>query len=235
MCNVLLLFGLFSGCKFDSGSVINDKDSTSFDKIRKSLIKEKIYSYLSADTLLIFDENNIEITRVKLPSYGSLKDFYLKLDTNYTIEQKKSDNRLLITIGMPRSESDPSNFVLVDLRTKKVILNLTADFSDSYYGTSADGKYHIIESGTSACGRGFTIFDSNGNIVKNGGYYSCINDNGQLTWLGNKFYYYNDCDKSFSLPKDLPSLKEQEVYVQKYYWSNGKDSIVNEFSVAGVE
>ena len=123
-------------------------------------------------------------------------------------------------------------------KNKGLDINDTCENCEGYMaplGNSSNGKYKAYEYGTSACGRGFQIYDSDNKVVKESGYYSCVDDKNQLKWIGNKMYYYNDCDPKYSLPKNLPKLKEQQQYVQKYYWTNGKDSLTNEFTVAGVE
>jgi len=147
-------------------------------------------------------------------------------------QSKISSGKLDTTIGNVGMESQLSK------KDKRLDINDTCESCEGYMaplGNSSNGKYKAYEYGTSACGRGFQIYTTDNKLVKESGYYSCVEDKNQLKWIGNKIYYYIDCNKSTSLPKDLPKLKEQEIYVQKYYWTNGKDSIANEFTVAGVE
>lgn len=204
-------------------------------KIREALIKNGIHSYVGNDTLYIFHNSTSEIARCKLSPENSL-EFYRQLDTCYTIKQQQEGSRLVIIIGMPGSESNPSNFVIVDLESNTVILNIGAYKTDTYIGSSEDGEFHAIEYGARACGRGLAIYNSKSIRVNDTGYYGCVQQGkNQLKWVGNRISYYKDLTEKAVLPKNMPKLRENEIYVQKYYWQNGEEMATDDFAVAVVE
>lgn len=204
------------------------------EEIHKSLRNKGIYSYFKIDTLYIYDNKDNAVTKLYLKPPSDLPNLNRQIDTMYEIKQHQNKNILFLALQLPHAEYDLEHFFILDLKSKKVLVNLN-DNHTNYIGSSSDGKYHAFDVGTSACERFFIIRNSENKTVKEDKYFNCIEDTNKLKWFGNKIYYYGECNKNYTLPKTQPKLKEQEVNVQKYYWSDGKDSITKEFSVAGIE
>lgn len=251
---ILIFWFCFVGCKFSNNSAEKSNDLLGINsmtpknasiplsiedkrnKIRESLIKKGVFSFISVDTLFIYQDGEKELARFRLPKYGNIENFYLELDTSYSINQEKIKNGILLIVRkLCDGEADPSNFVIYNTVRNKIVLNIPACYVNHYWGCSENCNYFIIESGTSACSRGFTIYDTNSLEVKQSPYNSCVNDSNQLKWNGNKFYYYLNCTDKSNIPAKMRKLKDNEVYAQKYYWVNGKDSLTNEFVIAGDE
>ncbi len=210
--------------KYESKSDTDNNSITKSLQIHDQLAKKGINSYYSLDTFFIIDKNNKLISKQYLPFKG--------LETNYSVEQFQ-DHKYLFLVLRFNEDVTSLRFYLIDLNNRKLIINQDRGCT-GYVGSSEDNRYHAFEYGSS-CGREFLIFNSGNKFIKEGGYPGCLNNKSGCGWIGNKFYYFSDCEKGAILPKNLPPLKEQEIYMQKYFWTNGKDSATNEFIVNFVE
>jgi len=226
---IIFCFSFCIGCHQYKETYADKKSN----KIHLALIKKGIYSYLKLDTFYILDNFGHEILKVHLVAPNKYPDFYKLADTTYFVKQIQYPKYLFVVLEDSNSAIS-FDFFLVDTMTKKLLVH-DHDFY-GYFGSSENGEYHAFELGTSACQRVFAIFDSNNKLLKEGGYYSCTDDTTQLNWIGNKIFYYDTCSNN-NIPLTLKNkkLKEQEVIAQKYFWTNGKDSITKDFKVVFVE
>ena len=225
---IILVLLVTFGCSSKNNSLKLDKS----ELIQKALIKKGIYSYYHNDTFYVNLSKNKRLAKIYIKPPKSWPDLNRQLDTFYNISQNRDKDIFVSHLIMP-SEIGSIDIVVVDLKTNKIIVE--QEGYTSYLGSSSDRRYHAFETGSSACGRGFAIYDSNKNLIKQAGYYSCIDDKNQLTWIENKIYYYGDCLKDAKIPDNMPGLKEPEQYVQKFYIVDGIDSITNDFAIASVE
>lgn len=190
-----------------------------------------IYSYFYRDTFYIYDENESLIAKRYFESSTNNPNINNVIESMYWIEQSKIEGNLYISLYI--GDATPLKSYLINSQTNQIIVE--NDNYQTYLGSSSNEYYHLFETGTAASVRSFAIFNSENELLKSGGYYASVKDENQLKWIGNKIYYYDDYRKGTVLPKNLPKLKVQEVYVQKYYWTNEMDSITNEFFVAFME
>lgn len=199
---------------------------------RNKLKANGIYSYFYCDTFYIYNDNGLLIAKRHFESSTNNPNLNNNIiERNYWIEQSKLDSNLYVSLYI--GGATPFKSYLIDLKTNQIIIE-NEDYQ-TYLGSSLNKNYHLFETGTGASLRSFAIFNSKNELLKKSSYYTGVSDTNQLKWKSNKFYYYYDYKKGSVLPKDLPELKMQEIYVQKYYWTNNKDSITNDFSVAFVE
>ncbi len=189
------------------------------------LSEEDIYSYYNRDTFYIYDKNNNFIKKQHLNrSRYNPKHF--------SVEQVQYKKYLFVSIYA--GDATPYRSYLIDLRKNKIIVE-NQDYQ-TYLGSSNNNFYHAFEGGTAASERELAIFNSNNELIKSTNYFPEIRDTNALKWFGNKICYYSDVKEKTHLPDSLPNLKEYyHKYVQKYYWSNNKDSAVYEFKKAFIE
>jgi hypothetical protein len=160
------------------------------------------------------------------------------MDTVYDIFQYQIQNNLFVGLNY-WGDIGCSFISVMDIKNNKWLVNhkLQSDeysLSD-YLGSSGDNKYHLFEGGSAASEREFEILDSNNKIMKSGGYYPGADKN-ELKWIkGNMIFYFYECAKNTSPPKNLPKLEDGFFYAQKHYWVNGKDSMSNEYKAVYVE
>jgi hypothetical protein len=231
MRHILILFciSLYFGCSQHNDTSADLKSN----KIHLALMKKGIYSYLKHDTFYIHDNADQEILKVHLIPPQKYPDLYKLADTTYFVKQIQYPKYLFIVLQDSNSAAS-FDFFLIDTMTKKVLVQDHTFYG--YFGSSENGDYHAFEFGTSACRRTFAIYDSNNKLLKEAGYYSCTDDTAQLKWIGNKIFYYDTCsDKNIPLDIKNKKLKEQEVIAQKYFWTNGKDSITKDYNVVFIE
>lgn len=223
----------------------NQKNSLSLkeDSIRISLrleqsqIKKKklnaagIYSYFYRDTFYIYDENKLLIAKKYFKPPPDNPNVNNVIEQRYWVEQSKLEGKLYVSLYI--GDATPLKSYLINLTTNQIILE--NENYQTYLGSSSNKYYHLFETGTAASVRTFAIFNSDNELLKENGYYASVQDENQLKWSGNKLYYYDDYQKGTILPNNLPELKQQEVFVQKYYWINENDSTAKEFAVAFME
>lgn len=190
-----------------------------------------IHSYFYRDTFYIYADTELLIAKKYFKPSINNPDINKVIETMYWIEQDKIEGNEYISLYV--GDATPYKSYLIDLQTNRIIIE--NDNYQTYLGSSSNKNYHLFETGTAASVRSFAIFNADNELLKRGGYYTSLNDKNQLKWIDNKVYYYDDYRQGTVLPNNLPKLKVQEVYVQKYYWTNERDSITNEFFVAFME
>jgi hypothetical protein len=187
------------------------------------------------DTLHVFSKEKKELTKLYIDIQDSTRNNIIP-DTSCFISQYQNDNVLFISIMINGENGIYGQltlfFGLFDINSNKWILKhktIEDALEVKYRGSSSDLKYHLFEYGLSNDGGLFEIFDNHNNIIKKG-QFNNTEDKNILKWQSqNKFYYYLKCNYD-SLPNNLPSLdKPGQIYVQKLFWINGKDSITNDF------
>jgi hypothetical protein len=203
----------------------NDKSN----QIKKQLKAKGINSYYQQDTLYIYTIDDTLIAKKYLAPSLLNPDFNSIIDTSYSIEQQITKDYLYTCLYA--GDATPYRAYLIDLQTKKIIVeNNSYQF---YLGTSANGLYHLFETGTSGSVRVIAVYNSNNELLKETGYYASIEN--QLKWLGNEFYYYSDIDERFSNKRSSWSSKTSLITVQKFLWKDNKTIPLNEFAEAFIE
>ena len=252
LASVLLLSGSFIIVQSD-GNDKKSKINKKYNKIRQEQIKRKTYSYFKGGTLHVFDSNNIFVKNLKLYDTDTNTYFYrsgnneikdaVVWDTLCTVVQDQDSKYLFVylcSMGF-----GPSQYAsLLDLKSKKIIVDFkSVGFCDSirnfinysipgnvgYIGSSKDDKYHMFVGGTSASYWGFYVYDNYNKVLKSGGYFEI---EGSLKWMKNNSFYYWELNQD-TIVENMPKINVQndEYYMQKKYWVNGKDSLTKEYKI----